>query len=141
MDANITYDCKIVKCSEELDFELRIDVIGKEKENEIDESNGDFNYIYKGKEYQNRPISIKSLRKILNELEKEGCNYLSIDYHSDHIEYDIYGLDVHESTQKEIDENIKKQKLEFSKRIEYLKKQSQKYLDEVTRIENIYLNK
>lgn len=138
MDGNITYNCKVEKHSEELDFILRDEVFGTEKSDEISDT-GHFNHIYKGGEYENTPISIESLRKILDEVEKKGCNYVSIDYHCDHIEYDIYGLDIHESTKEEIEEDVEKIKVQATAKIEELKKEAQRYLDEVTRIENKYL--
>jgi hypothetical protein len=58
----------------------------------------------------NTPVNITYLRGLLDNLEEEGANFVSIDYHPDHIKYDLDGLFVAEATQQEIDDYNQKDK-------------------------------
>lgn len=48
------------------------------------------------------PISV--IREMLDEAEKAGANYVSIEYHCDHMEYDIYGLKIERASAEVVDE-------------------------------------
>lgn len=88
-----------------------------------DDSNFDYyaNEIYKNKnsvkEILSHPIPISELEQIISDCKKIGSNYISIDYHEDHQEYEINGYEVHISTKEEIKEyedeynNFKSRKL------------------------------
>ena len=52
-------------------------------------------------------ISIKELKKIIEKVEKTGANFIAIDFHGDHGEYDIYGFEMVRAQPKEIEENDK----------------------------------
>ena len=60
-------------------------------------------------------IRIKEMRELLDEAEEAGANFVSIDYHCDHYEYEVYG---HKVTRLEPEEvlDIKKQKIAIKKK-------------------------
>ena len=61
--------------------------------------------IYVGNTNQvNDPIKIDDLITTLNDLKDKGGNYVSIDYHSDHREYELDGQEIRLATQEEIDD-------------------------------------
>lgn len=130
----ITCNCKIEDYTDELDFILVNDIFGKENADKIYDELGP-NFIYKGKDYPNSPVKIETLKKMLSELEDKGCNYVSIDYHCDHIEYDIFGLDVHSSTEKEIEEYENKERNEMLQKTSKLREAAKKYIEEAEKIE------
>lgn len=87
--------------TDELDMMMVEDILGDVE---------DHNEIYKGKTmFLNDPIKIDTLRKYLDSLEANGANYVAIDYHEDHREYEFDGLHVSIALQKEIDEHTKEQ--------------------------------
>lgn len=55
-------------------------------------------------------VNIKTLIEKLKEMESEGINYVGCEYHSDHIELDLYGFVLEEPTESEIGEYVKEQK-------------------------------
>ncbi len=88
--------------TDELDMSMIEDILGDVE---------DRNEIYKGNTaFINTPIKIDTLRKYLDELESKGANYVSIDFHIDHIEYELDGIKISEATQEEIDEHNKEQR-------------------------------
>ena len=88
--------------TDELDMSMIEDILGDVE---------DRNEIYKGKTmFLNDPIKIDTLRKYLDDLEAKGANYVAIDYHEDHREYELDGVHVSIALQKEIDEHDKEQK-------------------------------
>ena len=131
----ITYDCKVEKITGEVDFELYNDVLGKKEVDRIYEEEDGVNRIYNGKDFQNSPIKIETLKQILLELEKNGCNYVSIDYHCDHIEYEVYGVDVHVATEEEIVEYENKERSKMLKQTSELRKAAKEYLEKAEEIE------
>ena len=48
-------------------------------------------------------VSIDNMRKALDEFEKQGANYVNIDFHCDHNEVEVTGVIFGRSTQEEID--------------------------------------
>jgi hypothetical protein len=52
---------------------------------------------------ENYPMKIDDVTKILETLKKEGCNYVEMSYHGDHISYIFNGILVRESTPEEIE--------------------------------------
>lgn len=87
--------------TDELDMMMIEDILGDVK---------DRNEIYKGNTmFLNDPIKIDSLRKYLDSLEANGANYVAIDYHTDHREYELDGLHVSIASQEEIDQHRKEQ--------------------------------
>ena len=96
--------------TDELDMMMVEDILGDVE---------DHNEIYKGKTmFLNDPIKIDTLRKYLDSLEANGANYVAIDFHEDHREYELEGLHVSIATQEEIDQHSKEQK---EKEIENIK--------------------
>ena len=55
-------------------------------------------------------VNIKTLIEKLKEMESKGINYVGCEYHSDHIELDLYGFVLEEPTESEIGEYVKEQK-------------------------------
>ena len=61
-------------------------------------------------------IKISALKEFIYEAEKAGANYISIDYHCDHGEYDFYGSYIHRATDKELAEMLTKEELDAKKK-------------------------
>jgi hypothetical protein len=63
-------------------------------------------------------IHINELRKLLDAAEKAGAIFVTVDFHTDHLEYDVVGYDIKRMNEKEIkfveimEQNIKNQKKE-----------------------------
>ena len=81
----------------EIDFLIR-DEFGYDYENdqelvEIEVGNGDVN---------NAPISIDTLINSLQELKEKGSTHVSLDYHCDHIGYEMTGYKIYLSTEDQI---------------------------------------
>jgi hypothetical protein len=136
-DNTIILNSDIYKNSNDVDFELYNDILGKEKADAACDDSGvntEYKGIY-GKYYENIPIKIEYLKQILNELEKAGCNYISINYNCDHPDYSFYGVDVHAATESEISEINKKEKdFELKKakfELKSLEKERLKLLDKI----------
>jgi hypothetical protein len=53
------------------------------------------------------PIKIDDMIKKLEDLKQKGASYVEIDYHCDHIGYDISGFFIRKSTEEESKEFIK----------------------------------
>jgi len=71
----------------------------------------EYKEIYDGVTNQmNDPIKIDDLIMMLVDLKTLGANYVSIDYHTDHREYELDGQEVRLATQEEIDDHIRKDK-------------------------------
>ncbi len=49
------------------------------------------------------PVLIDSLIEVLNDLKSKGANYAKLEYHSDHIGYEISGYNIRLSTPEEIE--------------------------------------
>ena len=56
-------------------------------------------------------VSIENMRKALDEFEKQGANYVNVDFHCDHNEVEVTGVIFCKSTQEEVD-NYTKEKLD-----------------------------
>jgi hypothetical protein len=96
----------------------------------------DLNEIYlKGTNHLNTPVKIDYLRGLLDQLETKGANFVSIDYHSDHIEYELDGVLVTEASQQEIDDNDQRDKefqLKFAKaELERIEKTAKQFRDRI----------
>lgn len=100
MDTIITKP--IIKINtDELDMMMIEDILGEVE---------DRNEIYKGNTmFLNDPIKIDTLRKYLDTLETNGANYVAINYHEDHREYEFDGLNVGIASQDDIDLYSKEQ--------------------------------
>lgn len=58
-------------------------------------------------------VSIDKMIEKLQEMKQAGANYASIDWHCDHQEYDIYGIQYDRASDEEVEEhkaNIEKRK-------------------------------
>lgn len=124
---SITKSYKAEIDDSELDMLLYDDILGKdwsdveERHDTILEGNNN-KYRWQG---ESHPISIDRMIGHLQSLKEKGCNHVEIMYHFDHIGYNIYGLDIHRSTDTEVAaknelfENYKKlQKAEQIKKLE-----------------------
>jgi len=93
--------------TEYLSAEMLYDILGNSEEQCKEIFEEDTNTL-------NDPIKIDSLRRLLNQLEQNGANYVSINYHSDHGELELSGLSVNLATEEEIKSNEQKD-IEFQK--------------------------
>jgi len=133
----ITIIDKISKRSSDLDYNLNVDIIGQKNVDSIYNAD-DFsavNFIDNRKQSDSAPIKIKELKKIISKLEKDGSNYVMIDYNCDHIEFIFYGLDIHLSTKDEINEYNNRENVNqlynAEHQLEVLNKQRDKILNEI----------
>jgi len=78
-------------------------------------------------------VSIERLRKVLDEFESKGANYVNIDYHCDHNEVEVTGVVYRTSTEEEIKDfkNAQEEKKEKQKADAIAKLQA-----EIDRIKN-----
>lgn len=103
--------------TEDVDFLTQNDFFGEDFED-------DYSEIYKGEsKYLNTAIKIDTLRKHLDQLEQAGSNYVSIEYNTDHKEYELDGQLIALATQEEIDEENNKEE-DFKKK--YIQEQLSK---------------
>jgi len=58
---------------------------------------------------ESKDIPIEWMKKLIEKAEKAGANYIQIDYHCDHEEYDIYGSLITRKSDEEV-EKYKKDK-------------------------------
>lgn len=133
-DNTIVINTKTKKSSPEVDFEMYDDILGSEKVESAYEENG-VNTINKGVYIDHYPLKIEIFKKIIEKFEKDGCNYISIDYNCDHPDYCFYGVDVHQATEKEIEEVTNKNKTDKVKQAEELRKKAEAMLKEATKLE------
>ena len=109
----------------EIDFDLYANIF-PEVTKEIEEEEGLGWYTGIGDRSNNSyPINIDVLLKHLEIAKKQGSNYVSIDYHTDHIGYIIEGLNISQSSEKEIDEHLNKEKIRDKKLEEYARLKAQ----------------
>jgi len=50
-----------------------------------------------------KDIPIEDIKALIQKAEDAGANYIQIDYHCDHEEYEIYGSHISRKTKKEVD--------------------------------------
>ena len=65
-----------------------------------------------------RPINIDELQKLIDELKEKGCTHVEIDYHCDHLNYDLYGYEIRRATKEELEAETKKEEESIKKRKE-----------------------
>lgn len=106
----IICDGKLELTSDEVDIDLKFDVLGKKLADAAYEDEDGFNMIDKGIFTDNHPIKISILEKYIAKLKKAGCNYVAIDYNCDHPDYTFCGIDAHQATEDEVKEEIEKEK-------------------------------
>lgn len=120
--------------SDELRSMMENDILGPDLTEAAYDGDGFVNIIHKG-EYECFPISINKLRTILLELEQSGCNYVSIDFHSDHFEYDFYGAKAHTLTEDELkrEEELEKKKMimEYENHLNFIDKKREELIKKI----------
>jgi hypothetical protein len=79
-------------------------------------------------------ISIENMRKTLDKFEKQGANYVNVDFHCDHNEVEITGIIFGRSTQEEIDAYIKE---ELAQKEAKKEKEIARLQAEIERIKNL----
>lgn len=120
--------------TEELDFITREEILGKDWDNDeilewpISIVKGNTHNNWEG---ESSAMSISSLEEIIAKLKAKGANYIEIMYHTDHIEYEINGLEVHKASDEEIADDEKQKAEKFNKQKEARKLQLQKELKEL----------
>jgi hypothetical protein len=78
-----------------------------------------------GEVFYNEPIDIDVLLKSINELKSRGATHISLDYHCDHIAYEMSGYRITEAEPALVEayEETKRKDLEKAQKIMELKKQ------------------
>ena len=67
------------------------------------ENGGDFISIDgPGQSLDSEPVDISRMIKILADMKQKGANYVRIEYHVDHIGYEVEGLNIRKSNDQEI---------------------------------------
>jgi hypothetical protein len=130
---NIRIICNTKKqiTTDDVDHLMYHDILGKKTVNKIYDSNDlRFDVVENGVGLADAyPVKIETLKEIIAELEKDGCNYLTVDYNCDHPDYTFYGIEVHAATDAEnieIEENETQKELkEISEGIARLDKQKE----------------
>ncbi len=132
VDNTLVSEVKGYKDSPDLYNDYEFDLLGKERYRAAWEEDC-VQMIDKGTRIEQFPFSIEKMRKILNKLEKNGCNYVAIDYNCDHPNYTLYGVDIHVATQAEIDEADEKDKQaeleEINRSLAKLEKEKKRILE------------
>ena len=103
--------------TEDVDNFMYNDILGQKNVNKLYNSN-DFDGI---KLIENGygladsyPVKIEILKDIIAKLEKDGCNYITMDYNCDHPDYTFYGIEAHAASDvenAEIEESETQKKL------------------------------
>lgn len=107
----ITKTVKFEASPSELDFENR-EAFGWE-----DHDTHDFNELTNSIMMTDvEPISIEKLIGILHQAQAAGSTHIAIEYHSDHIGYDITGIEMRPSTDEEVLDHVEKKRSEQEKR-------------------------
>ena len=99
----------------EIDFLIRDD-FGFDYENdqelvEIEVGNGDV---------RNEPISIDTLIESLQELKQKGSTHVALNYHTDHIGYEMTGYKIYLSTEEQISSYEEKLKIKREKELKLM---------------------
>jgi hypothetical protein len=99
----------------EIDFLIRDD-FGFDYENdqelvEIEVGNGDV---------RNEPISIDTLIESLQELKQKGSTHVALNYHTDHIGYEMTGYKIYLSTEEQINSYEEKLKIKREKELKLM---------------------
>jgi ribonuclease HI len=118
MDEEIMYITKeVIEDVEhsEIDFLIR-DEFGYDYENdqelvEIEVGNGDVT---------NEPISIDTLIESLQELKQKGSTHVALNYHTDHIGYEMTGYKIYLSTEEQISSYEEKLKIKREKELKLM---------------------
>jgi hypothetical protein len=118
MDEEIMYITKeVIEDVEhsEIDFLIRDD-FGFDYENdqelvEIEVGNGDV---------RNEPISIDTLIESLQELKQKGSTHVALNYHTDHIGYEMTGYKIYLSTEEQINSYEEKLKIKREKELKLM---------------------
>jgi len=117
--------------TQDLNYDYEFELLGEERYNEAWDKDC-VQVIDKGLQIEQYPFSIEKLRKILDSLEDNGCNYVSIDYNCDHPDYTFYGVDIHVALQEEVDEEDEKERKrelsELNRSLEKLEKEKERIL-------------
>jgi hypothetical protein len=90
----------------EIDFDFREEMFKVDLNN--DDTDHDFHML--GQDYtRGHPLHIDRLIKYLQDVKAKGANYVSMEYHEDHIGYPIEALQITLSTPEEIQAHINTQ--------------------------------
>jgi len=131
---------KLEVTSDDVDMNLKYDVLGQELTDEAYEDTG-VNVINKGYfPSDSHSIKIEELKEILLKLENTGCNYVSINYNCDHTDYTFVGVDAHVATDEDIKEELEKEndkELKSAKnRLDFLNSKRDELLKNIDELEN-----
>ena len=114
---SITRDYVCDKSSTEIHYLVRDEVLGKDWEDKEDFGEITLNQKLHSWAGESSSIKIDDVIQILEELKKEGCNYVEMMHHEDHAGYYFNGLNIHRSTDIEVsDEKERIEKKEKAKK-------------------------
>lgn len=81
------------------------------------------------------PIRIDEVEKLLAELKEKGCSHVEIDWHCDHLNYELHGYEIRKATREELDnkeeENSDTAKRKREEQIKNLKNQIKELENEI----------
>jgi hypothetical protein len=99
----------------EIDFliheEFGFDYENEQELVEIEVGNGDV---------RNEPISIDTLIESLQELKQKGSTHVALNYHTDHIGYEMTGYKIYLSTEEQINSYEEKLKIKREKELKLM---------------------
>jgi len=133
-DNTIVVHTKIEHSTGESDFEMYEDILGIEKVNAAYDYAG-VNTIEEGVFLDGYPVKIELLKSFIDKAEKEGCNYIGIEYNCDHPDYTFFGVDVHVASEEELEEIYNKEKMKNEEKAKRLREQAERFMTEAEKLE------
>tara|TARA_R110000851_G_scaffold152826_3_gene294629 strand:- start:12 stop:359 length:348 start_codon:yes stop_codon:yes gene_type:complete len=107
MEINLKRKIVFEQSSEELYDAFNRKFLNKE---EIESDNEHYNvYTDSDTDSDARDISIEDMKELIQKAEDAGANFIQIDYHCDHSEYNIYGSLITRATDEEVNEQKRKE--------------------------------
>jgi len=116
IDVDIRYTQKLAHKQSTMDANWLIcDKLATIKEKDQELNNEIFMYASKVlgsyNDYYATPMPIDALKAHIDKVEEKGANFISIDWHCDHREYEITGLTIERETKSEKERAIEDQRL------------------------------
>lgn len=110
LEVKVTREIVFEESTDHLDS-LKTDMFATKEEKETSE----YQYttdIDNGEVYlEATEVEISVMRKLLDKAEKAGGNFVSIDFHGDHGEYDVYGLKLERASVEVVDADIEEERI------------------------------
>lgn len=125
----ITIEYIDFKSKSEIDIDLYYEVLGRKDADEAYEEWGP-HIIDTSPCYHNDPIKIDTLMKQLRQLKNSGANYVAIDYHCDHHEYNVEGYAIRRATDEDIAEEEKRVLAEKVEKANVLREEANRLIEQ-----------